>query len=225
MSKKKIALFLFAALVAILGALVLNMRWNNRSLETEHASRDIASVSGENGPQTNPRPQGGTPSQQATGNGTKGQTQNESTSVDEESSETGNEEEDPIEKIVNEFDDYSDKWNEPGAREVTMSDIDEFKRRFSRVPADRKGECLQRSLNLLPDENVMLLVGVLLDKTMDKEYIEMVFNDVLNRDEDVKKPILAELYKDREHPCWADTAWILDVTGETPGAQKAQADK
>ena len=23
-----------------------------------------------------------------------------------------------------------------------------------------------------------------------------------------------KIFKDKSHPCWADTAWILDVTGE-----------
>ena len=105
-----------------------------------------------------------------------------------------------------------------------MSDIDEFKRRFARVPDSRKGECLQRSLNLLPDENVMLLAGLLLDKSLDKEYLELVFNDVLNRDEEVKKPILEEIYKDKTHPCWANAAWIFDATGETPGRGGETAD-
>ena len=44
--------------------------------------------------------------------------------------------------------------------------------------------------------------------------MEIAFNDILNRDEDVKKPILQQIIKDKTHPCWADTAWILDVTGE-----------
>ena len=60
----------------------------------------------------------------------------------------------------------------------------------------------------------MLLAGILMDKSQDVELVELVYNDVLNRDESVKKPILREIYKDRTHPCWADTAWILDVTGE-----------
>ncbi|MBR3821578.1 MAG: hypothetical protein IKJ37_08140 [Kiritimatiellae bacterium] len=51
---------------------------------------------------------------------------------------------------------------------------------------------------------------------MEKDYIELVFNDILNRDESVKKPIMRQIFKDRTHPCWADTAWILDVTGELP---------
>ena len=37
--------------------------------------------------------------------------------------------------------------------------------------------------------------------------------------EDVKKPILQQIFKDKTHPCWADTAWILDVTGELPKAK------
>ena len=120
------------------------------------------------------------------------------------------------ERLVDAFDDLTDKWMEPAKDGVTMQDIDTFVRRFKSVPADRKDECLHRALNLVPDENVMLLAGILLDKSLDKEMIELVYNDILNRDEEVKKPILQEIFKDKEHPCWADTAWILDVTGELP---------
>ena len=123
------------------------------------------------------------------------------------------------EKIVNDFDDLTDKWQEPSAKGVTMSDIDNFAQSFRKIPKARQDECIHRALNLIPDENVMLLAGVLMDKTMDKEIVETVFNDVLNRDEDVKKPILQQIFKDKSHPCWADTAWILDVTGELPKAK------
>lgn len=120
------------------------------------------------------------------------------------------------ERLVDAFDNLTDKWMEPAKDGVTMQDIDTFVRQFKSVPADRKDECLHRALNLVPDENVMLLAGLLLDKSLDKEMIELVYNDVLNRDEEVKKPILQEIFKDKEHPCWADTAWILDATGELP---------
>ena len=120
------------------------------------------------------------------------------------------------ERLVEAFDNLTDKWMEPAKDGVTMQDIDTFVRQFKSVPADRKDECLHRALNLVPDENVMLLAGILLDKSLDKEMIELVYNDVLNRDEEVKKPILQEIFKDKEHPCWADTAWILDVTDELP---------
>lgn len=123
------------------------------------------------------------------------------------------------EKLVDAFDDLTDKWQEPSEKGVTMADIDNFARSFRKIPKARQDECIHRALNLIPDENVMLLAGVLMDKTMDKEIVETVYNDVLNRDEDVKKPILQQIFKDKTHPCWADTAWILDVTGELPKAK------
>ena len=117
---------------------------------------------------------------------------------------------------VDAFDELTDKWMEPAAKGVTMADVDSFAKHFRQVPKARQDECIHRALNLIPDENVMLLVGILMDKTMDKEIVETVYNDILNRDEDVKKPILQQIFKDKAHPCWADTAWILDVTGELP---------
>ena len=123
------------------------------------------------------------------------------------------------EMLVNAFDDLTDKWQEPSAKGVTMADIDNFAKSFRTIPKERRDECIHRALNLIPDENVMLLAGVLMDKTMDKEIVETVYDDILNRDEDVKEPILQQIFKDKTHPCWADTAWILDVTGELPKAK------
>lgn len=120
------------------------------------------------------------------------------------------------EKLVEAFDLLTDRWMETSAKGVSMSDVDEFVRSFRKIPKGRQDECIHRALNLVPDGNVMLLAGVLMDKTLDKEIVETVFNDILNRDEEVKKPILQEIFKDKSHPCWADTAWILDVTGELP---------
>ena len=148
---------------------------------------------------------------------------------DEASSEDDSEENEPAprteeekreaeeEKLVDAFDGLTDKWMEPSAsKSVTMADIDSFAAAFRRIPKNRQDECIHRALNLIPDENVMLLAGVLMDKSMDKEVVETVYNDILNRDEDVKKPILQQIFKDKTHPCWADTAWILDVTGDLP---------
>lgn len=75
---------------------------------------------------------------------------------------------------------------EPSVKGVTMADVDNFAKAFRQVPKARQDECIHRALNLIPDENVMLLAGVLMDKTMDKEIVETVYNDILNRDEDVK---------------------------------------
>ena len=125
------------------------------------------------------------------------------------------------EKRVEDFDSTVDKWMESGKdKVVTMADVDAFRELFRKVPKARKEECVHRALNLIPDDNVMLLAGILFDKEQDKEILNLVYNDILNRDEDVKKPILKEVFKDREHPNWADTAWILEVTGELPANEQ-----
>lgn len=105
------------------------------------------------------------------------------------------------EKLVNDFDDLTDKWMKSSAKGVTMADIDNFAQSFRSVSKNRQDECVHRALNLIPDENVMLLAGILMDKTMDKKIVETVYNDILNRDEDVKKPILQQIFKDKTHPC------------------------
>lgn len=124
------------------------------------------------------------------------------------------------EKRVEAFDSLTDEWMEKEGGEVTMKDMDNFVAAFKSIPASRKDECLHRALNLVSDDHVLLLAGILLDKSIDREYLELVFNDVLNRNEEVKKLILPKIFKDKTHPCWADTAWILDVTGELPKKEK-----
>ena len=126
------------------------------------------------------------------------------------------------EKKVEAFDSLTDKWMEREGGEVTMKDMDDFVAAFKSIPASRKDECLHRALNLVSDDHVLLLAGILFDKSIDKEYLELVFNDVLNRDEEVKKLILPKIFKDKTHPCWADTAWILDVTGELPKKERSE---
>jgi len=121
------------------------------------------------------------------------------------------------EALVDAFDGMTDKWREPTEAEVPMAEVENFRQQFNKIPQARQEECLQRALNLLPDENIMLLAGILLDKSQPEEYLELVYNDILNRDESVKNPLLKEIFKDKEHPCWVTTAWILDVTGEMPG--------
>ena len=117
------------------------------------------------------------------------------------------------------FDAVVDKWMEPSEKGVTMDDVDAFAAAFRAVPEDAREDGIRRALNLIPDENALLLAGVLMDKSQGKDIVELVFNDVLNRDEDVKMPILKQIFKDKSHPCWADTAWIFDATGGEPEGQ------
>lgn len=118
---------------------------------------------------------------------------------------------------VETFDALTDAWREPIGRPITIEEIQRFSRQFKNVPPESRDDCINRALNLIPDENVMLLAGILMDKSNGKELLDTVYSDLLNRDESVKMPILRQILKDRTHPCRADTAWALDVTGELSG--------
>lgn len=139
-----------------------------------------------------------------------------SAAAEDDGDASGDAEVDEETRRVDAFDALTDAWREPAAAKVTMPEIARFREQFNRLPPARKPECLQRALNLVPDENVMLLAGILCDKTQPAELLEDVFNDILKRDESVKAPVLQTIFKDKSHPCWADAAWILDVTGEQP---------
>ena len=78
------------------------------------------------------------------------------------------------EELVAAFDALTDRWIVPRKNGVTMKDVDEFVAQFRKVPKTLRKGCLQRALNLVPDENVMLLAGILLDKSQDKELITTV---------------------------------------------------
>ena len=126
--------------------------------------------------------------------------------------ETGEDGEDPL---VDYFYGEIEKWAAADASSrSTVEDAASFAEKFKALPGGRKEECLQMALNLVPDENVMVLVGILMDKSQEREYVQLVFNDILNRPEDVKKPILEQILADGEHPCADDAAWIFEVTGE-----------
>ena len=158
-----------------------------------------------------------------------GDAEDETCTDGEEAAEQSEEDKraDEEEALVDAFDDMTDKFREIGEdKEISMDDVKKFHEQFKKVPKARKEECLQRALNLVPDENIMLLAGILMDKEEDKELVELVFNDVLNREEEMKLVLLKEIYKDKSHPCWADTAWILDVTGKNEsGANESGKDE
>ena len=214
--KAKAYLWLVLAAVAVavvmVGRVILNApqpQLNETALEDSSGARGTARPT-----TTTPVGRGVPSAPQSQEDETSSSDDSESESDEPQTEEEKREAEE--EKLVEAFDDFTDKWQEPSARGVTMADIDNFAKMFRSIPKDRQDECINRALNLIPDENVMLLAGVLMDKSMDKEIVETVYDDVLNRDEDVKKPILQQIFKDKSHPCWTDTAWILDVTDELP---------
>lgn len=118
------------------------------------------------------------------------------------------------EKRVDAFDQMTDFWLKARPQGVTLADVDAFVSAFRQVPRSHRNGCIHRALNLIPDENVMLLTGILMDRSMDLDIVRIVFADIVNRDEHVKRPILRRIRADKDHPCHEDAAWILEATGE-----------
>lgn len=72
-------------------------------------------------------------------------------------------------------------------------------------------QSLQMAINLLPDEHFPVLYGILLDKSLPADLLEVIFDDALNRSEELKIPMMEFLRKDRDHPCFFEAARILDI--------------
>lgn len=114
------------------------------------------------------------------------------------------------------FADEVQKWESPREGEISAADAEAFCKVLSRVPFQYREEEIDWALNLIPDENALVLAGVLLDKSQPKEVLDSVFNDLLNRDEGIKGILLQKIWSDRSHPCWEDVNWILEATDSKP---------
>lgn len=88
------------------------------------------------------------------------------------------------------------------------------KEAFDQLDKQDQMDGIHRSLNLFPDEQFPALYDILFDKTEDPEVLDAIFSDALNRPEELKNPLMKELVKDKEHPCFFESARILDVIGE-----------
>ncbi len=89
-----------------------------------------------------------------------------------------------------------------------------FKREFAKLDKADQLDSIQTALNLLPDEQFPLLYPILFDKTGDPDVLDEIFSDGLNHEDDIKVPMMKEIYKDKAHPMYVEAARILDATGE-----------
>ncbi len=97
---------------------------------------------------------------------------------------------------------------------VTMEEQVEMRELFSALAPDAKLENINHAVNLLPDETVSVLNGILLDATQPAEVLGAIFHDMLNRDEAIKNPMMEEIVKNKAHPMYVESARILDIVKE-----------
>lgn len=84
---------------------------------------------------------------------------------------------------------------------------------FAKLSKEVQEEEIHYALNLLSDEQFPVLYPILFDKTQSEDVLEAIFDDALNRPEEIKNPLMQTLRKDRKHPMYFESARILDAMG------------
>ena len=100
--------------------------------------------------------------------------------------------------------------------EVTEADQRRVRDLFNALTEEQQLEETHHAMNLLPDETVSLMYEILFDKTQNEDVIDIIFSDILNRDESLKDPVMEEIIKDPEHPMFAEASRILEITRDDP---------
>lgn len=116
-------------------------------------------------------------------------------------------------KVIEAWENFIDTLSEK-TRAPTAEDAIAFKREFAKLDKRDQMDGIQTALHLLPEEQFPILYPILFDKTIDPDILDEIFSDGLNHDEDIKVPMMKEIYKDKEHPMYVEAARILDATGE-----------
>ena len=103
---------------------------------------------------------------------------------------------------------------QPKEPRVTLSDQLRIRDAFREMTEENRMEEVHHAMNLLPDESVAVIYGVLFDKTQPEDIMDVIFSDILNRDESIKILMMREIAKDPTHPMYAEAARIWDVTSD-----------
>ena len=94
---------------------------------------------------------------------------------------------------------------------VTLDDQLRVRDSFREMDEENRMEEVHHAMNLLPDESVAVMYGVLFDKTQPEDVMDVIFSDILNRDESIKNLMMEEIAKDPTHPMYTESKRILDV--------------
>jgi hypothetical protein len=79
------------------------------------------------------------------------------------------------------------------------------------LPLEGQEEFIAHAVNLCEDEQYTLLEGIYLNKAMPDGVKDTIFNDLLNRPDEIKLPLLAKSLANPTHPMAADSREILEM--------------
>ena len=102
----------------------------------------------------------------------------------------------------------------PKEPRVTLNDQLRIRDAFREMTEENRMEEVHHAMNLLPDESVAVMYGVLFDKTQPEDIMDVIFSDILNRDESIKLLMMREIAKDPTHPMYEESVRILEITDD-----------
>jgi hypothetical protein len=79
------------------------------------------------------------------------------------------------------------------------------------VPPEAQEEFVAHAVNLCEDEQYQMLARIYLDPKTPKTVSETIFNDALNRPDEIKLPLLAQTLRNSAHPMTAEAKEILEM--------------
>ena len=110
-------------------------------------------------------------------------------------------------------------------REITVDEMIRTKELFDSLNEEQRSDEIGHTMNLIPDESIGLLYGILFDPAEGAEITDAIFCDILNRDEDIKMPVMRQLLKMKDHPCYEDVRHILSVVGDEDEEEKTDGNE
>lgn len=103
---------------------------------------------------------------------------------------------------------------QPKEPRVTLEDQLRVRDAFREMTEENRMEEVHHAMNLLPDESIAVIYGVLFDKTQPEDIMDVIFSDILNRDEAIKILMMREIAKDPTHPMYEESVRILEITDD-----------
>jgi len=82
---------------------------------------------------------------------------------------------------------------------------------FASLPPEAQEEFIAHAVNLCEDEQYSLLEGIYLNNATPAEVKDTIFNDLLNRPDEIKLPLLAKSLANPAHPMTDDSREILEM--------------
>lgn len=118
-------------------------------------------------------------------------------------------------QLVRDFEKIQDLYtDENSPAEISRQDCEKFRDALGRLAGADREVALRQTLALLDGGRYALVTPMLLDALGEKNDLDVLYHDLLNRPDEIKYPLLKELAKMKDHPLSADAKDVLEATGK-----------